>query len=214
MAKQPDTRTRLVETMLNLMWQHGYAGVSVDKVCKAAGVNKGSFYHFFPSKEDLALAALDLGWEGAKTGLYAESFDPALPPLERLNRLVEMIHGFHTGMIAGEWQAEQGCPFGNIGAESGVDDARIREKVREIYEEEAAFFEATLADAVEDGAIPPCDAAETARLLVALQSGMFQHAKIYEDTDWIARFIPAAAGIIGAEVEDGRFAVPETAGTG
>lgn len=214
MAKQSDTKTRLIDTMLSLMWQHGYAGVSVDRVCKAAGVNKGSFYHFFPSKEDLALAALDAGWDTAKAGLYSKAFDPALHPLERLNQLVERVYEYHTNMIEGEWQAEMGCPFGNIGAESGVDDARIRDKVREIYEEETVFFEQALADAVAAGAIPPCDAGEVARQLVALQSGMYQHAKIYEDTDWIARIIPATASMIGAQVENGRLAVPETAGAG
>ena len=59
------TRERLIDTTQRLLWSDGYAGVSVDRICKEAGVKKGSFYHFFPSKEDLVLEALDALWRMA-----------------------------------------------------------------------------------------------------------------------------------------------------
>jgi TetR/AcrR family transcriptional regulator, transcriptional repressor for nem operon len=209
------TRERLIDTTQRLLWAHGYAGVSVDRICKEAGVKKGSFYHFFPSKEDLVLAALDALWEIASTGIYAKAFDKALHPLERLNRFAELTYGYHVNMVrGGEWRAEQGCPFGNVGAEGGADDVRIRARVRRLYEQEVACFEGALADAVAAGAIPAQDVTVAARRLVALQSGLFNHAKVYDDVAWLLQFIPAAARLIGAPVRDGRLLVPAAGGAG
>lgn len=54
-----DTRERLVETMSELMWERGYADTSPRAVRERAGVGQGSLYHHFPTKRDLALAALE-----------------------------------------------------------------------------------------------------------------------------------------------------------
>ncbi|MCW2286501.1 AcrR family transcriptional regulator, partial [Rhodoblastus acidophilus] len=55
----PETKRRLIAAALELIWRSSYGSVSVDDICKAADVRKGSFYHFFPSKADLAVAAMD-----------------------------------------------------------------------------------------------------------------------------------------------------------
>jgi TetR/AcrR family transcriptional repressor of nem operon len=49
----------LVEAMSELMWERGYADTSPRDVRERAGVGQGSMYHHFPSKRDLALAALE-----------------------------------------------------------------------------------------------------------------------------------------------------------
>ncbi|MEJ3652991.1 TetR/AcrR family transcriptional regulator [Actinomycetes bacterium KLBMP 9759] len=54
-----DSRQLLVETMSELMWERGYADTSPRDVRKRSGVGQGSMYHHFPSKRDLALAALE-----------------------------------------------------------------------------------------------------------------------------------------------------------
>lgn len=54
-----DTRERLVETMSELMWERGYADTSPRDVRQRSGVGQGSQYHHFPTKRDLALAALE-----------------------------------------------------------------------------------------------------------------------------------------------------------
>lgn len=54
-----DSRETLVSTMSELMWERGYAGTSPREVRERSGVGQGSMYHHFPSKRDLALAALE-----------------------------------------------------------------------------------------------------------------------------------------------------------
>ena len=54
-----DSRERLVQTMSELMWERGYADTSPREVRSRSGVGQGSMYHHFPTKRDLALAALE-----------------------------------------------------------------------------------------------------------------------------------------------------------
>ena len=57
--KNTDAKQRILNSAQVLMLARGYAGTKVDEICEHAGVSKGSFYHFFPSKRDLTLAVLD-----------------------------------------------------------------------------------------------------------------------------------------------------------
>jgi AcrR family transcriptional regulator len=54
-----DSRESLVTAMCDLMWERGYAATSPREVRERSGVGQGSMYHHFPSKRDLALAALE-----------------------------------------------------------------------------------------------------------------------------------------------------------
>lgn len=54
-----DSRTLLIDTMSELMWERGYADTSPRDVRERSGVGQGSMYHHFPTKRDLALAALE-----------------------------------------------------------------------------------------------------------------------------------------------------------
>ena len=54
-----DTREKLLRTAERLMLRDGYSATRVDDVLRHAGLSKGSFYHFFDSKEALGLAALE-----------------------------------------------------------------------------------------------------------------------------------------------------------
>ncbi|AYJ85293.1 TetR/AcrR family transcriptional regulator (plasmid) [Sphingomonas paeninsulae] len=58
MIKKASTRDRILDAATASFWKQGYHAVSVDVICAAAGVQKGSFYHAFPSKADLLLTAL------------------------------------------------------------------------------------------------------------------------------------------------------------
>jgi len=57
MGRVSDARQRLLDATIDLIWQNSYGAVTVDDICERAGVKKGSFYYFFPSKTDLVVAA-------------------------------------------------------------------------------------------------------------------------------------------------------------
>lgn len=57
-VKSARTRTRLIETTLELLPKYGFHRLSLDTIAKRAGVTKGAIYGHFGSKEQLLLAAL------------------------------------------------------------------------------------------------------------------------------------------------------------
>lgn len=48
-----ETRTRIYETAVELMQEHGFEKITVEEICKNAGVAVGSFYYHFQSKNDI-----------------------------------------------------------------------------------------------------------------------------------------------------------------
>ena len=81
MGRTSDARERLIHSAIELVHARSYADVGVNELCEHAGVKKGSFYHFFPSKRDLIVAALDdvAGWYDRD--IFGPAFAPYLPPL-------------------------------------------------------------------------------------------------------------------------------------
>lgn len=55
----PETRERLYESAQRLMIEKGYPATSIDEICTAAGVTKGSFFHYFGSKDQLGRELLE-----------------------------------------------------------------------------------------------------------------------------------------------------------
>ena len=78
-----DTRTLLLETALNLIWNSNYNSVGVNEICKQAGVTKGSFYHHFESKAELFCEATSHHWDHIRQDLDC-ILSPINSPLEQL----------------------------------------------------------------------------------------------------------------------------------
>src|SRR6188474_731014 len=83
--KAPEnSRTRLLTATIDLVRANGYAATRVEDVCAAAGVTKGSFFHHFASKEDLAVAAAGQ-WDQRATQVFTQApYNAEADPLKRL----------------------------------------------------------------------------------------------------------------------------------
>src|SRR5690349_9933366 len=95
MGRVSDTRDKLIAAAIDPVWQQGIAAVTVDSICDAAQVRKGSFYHFFSSKADLVLAALDSHW-AARRPLLDRTFSPSVAPLQRLRDYFDYVYRRQT----------------------------------------------------------------------------------------------------------------------
>ncbi len=113
MAPQGDTRNRLLDAAVTLIRSRGYEATRVDEVCAAAGVTKGSFFHYFKSKEDLAHAAAQRFAERADALFAGAPYHAAATPLARLLAYVE----FRIAMISGEL-ADFTCLLGMVSQET------------------------------------------------------------------------------------------------
>jgi len=63
MGRTSDANERLMDAALDLIWEESYGAITIDDICKRADVKKGSFYYFFSSKSELAVAALERMWQ-------------------------------------------------------------------------------------------------------------------------------------------------------
>src|SRR5713101_3906681 len=130
MGRTSDARERLIEAAAKRVWRDSYGAVSVDDICDEAQVKKGSFYHFFKSKDDLIVAALDAKWQSRRTH-FDRIFSPTVPPLERLRAYFRDVIDRQTE-IRRESGSVLGCFYASIGTECSHRCPLISAKVQEI----------------------------------------------------------------------------------
>lgn len=114
-----DARAKLLDAAVALVRARGFAATSVDELCRAAGVTKGAFFHHFPSKEALGVAAAHY-WSEMTGALFASApYHDHPDPLDRVLAYVE----FRAGLIEGELAAFT-CLVGTMVQETyGASDA-------------------------------------------------------------------------------------------
>lgn len=185
-----DTRSRVMQVARALFWKGGYSSVSVDDICEAAGVRKGSFYHFFSSKADLLVAAM----EEDKSAFLAEvqaACGPDLPPLERLRKFVDMVVASQRELLATYGRVVGAC-YATIGSEMGPQDQVICDKSNEMMWRVAALLEPMLQDAQKDGLLDPkADTTAVARQMCAASLGVMVQARMLNDISIIENDFPA-----------------------
>ena len=91
MGRTSDARERLVDEACRLFHARSYESVGVQELCEAAAINKGSFYHFFASKDDLAAAVIDAQWQTTRDELLDPTLADDVPPLARIERFFEQM---------------------------------------------------------------------------------------------------------------------------
>ncbi|MCU7933421.1 MAG: TetR/AcrR family transcriptional regulator [Candidatus Thiodiazotropha sp. (ex Dulcina madagascariensis)] len=190
MNVETDTKDRILATARELFHGRSYADVGIKEICTMARVQKGSFYHFFPSKQDLAMAVIDDMANDWAHGFVAEAFDEALPPIERLDYMVDAVYYWQKAAKTIEGRMP-GCLFGNLALEVSTRDEVIRAKLNAVFAKASARFHQTLEQAVEDGEIPPLDTEATATAMLAYLEGVILLAKTRNDPEVVQILGPA-----------------------
>ena len=197
MGRTSDARERLIETAGDLWHRRSYADVGVGEICAEAGVQKGSFYHFFPSKQDLALAVIDDRWEGGDRRQISALMTCELPPRERLRVLLEQGLQEQYDLKAGTGAC--GCSYGNLAVEmSGVDPV-LRDRLERLFTDWAGLIRIALDDAVAAGDIAPIDTTQAARAVLTYIEGLSVMVRAADDPDPVADLVPLAFRLVGAE---------------
>jgi len=113
-----------VDTARELFLQKGFEATSIAEILRESGVNSGSLYYFFKTKEELLLAVLD--WYVAN--LYREVIDPAVAQTkDAIGRVFAVLDGYREYLTITEFR--QGCPIGNLALEMSEKSEAVREKV-------------------------------------------------------------------------------------
>lgn len=189
-----DTRERILGTARELFHGNSYADIGIKQICDAANVQKGSFYHFFPSKRDLALAVIDNMADDWAHGFVKEAFDLDLPPMERLDYLIDAAYYWQKAAKDLEGRMP-GCLFGNLVLEVSTRDDILRAKLCAVFDKTSGRFRQTLEEAVGQGLIAPLDVDLTAQAMLSYLEGMILLAKSKNEPELIQKLGPAIKGI-------------------
>jgi len=196
MGRTSDARQRLMEAAYGLIWEYSYGAVTIDAICDRAGVKKGSFYYFFDSKSELAVAAIDAWWV-ERHALIAEMFRREVPPLERLRSYFSFITKRQIECYEASGQV-LGCPLFTLGAEICTQDELIRSRIHEMINTFARYFEEAMSDGQAAGEIEGKNPVLKARSLMAFYEGVLTRARIENDVESIRNLASDVFELIGA----------------
>ncbi|MEV5147175.1 TetR family transcriptional regulator C-terminal domain-containing protein [Streptomyces sp. NPDC052727] len=180
MGRTSDAREKILDAAQSLIELRGYSALGVAEICKTAGVPKGSFYYFFESKEALALTVIDEHWAAERRD-WTRILKSDTEPLQRLRQLFEATEAEHRagrenrGSIAG-------CMLGNLSLEMCNQSETVRDRLKEIFEDQVDLIEAVVAEAQSRGEAAVSDTRESARAVVAQLEGQVLFAKLYNTT--------------------------------
>jgi TetR/AcrR family transcriptional repressor of nem operon len=119
----PDnTRDRIILAGLRLFAAKGYQSTSIVDLLQEADAHSGSFYHFFPTKQDLLLAVLKTYRDGIEPMLLAPAWDGILDPIAKVFALLAVYRRAleNSGCT-------YGCPIGSLALELHEPDPPVRE---------------------------------------------------------------------------------------
>src|SRR3954447_2717753 len=179
MGRTSDARERLVAAATELFSERAYSSVGVAEIATRAGVQKGSFYYFFPSKEALALAVIDEHWHWQR-GVWQEILQGEGILLDHLRALFDATTEIQAAALEGTG-AVTGCLFGNLALEVSSVSEPMQERLQEIFAEQVAMIGDRLTTAVAAGELQVDDVPATAKSIVAQLEGLVLFAKLFND---------------------------------
>ncbi|WP_122663448.1 TetR/AcrR family transcriptional regulator [Pseudomonas viridiflava] len=123
-----ETREVLIRCGTEVLTEQGFTATGIDYILKRVGVPKGSFYHYFPSKEAFGHAVLESYADYFSQKLDRWLLDETLTPLERL---VGFVQNAKAGMARHDYR--RGCLVGNLGQEVSMLPEGFREVLEGIF---------------------------------------------------------------------------------
>jgi TetR/AcrR family transcriptional repressor of nem operon len=190
MGRTSDANERLMDAALDLIWEESYGAITIDDICKRADVKKGSFYYFFSSKSELAVAALERLWQEESKPKMDGIFSPSIDPVTRIKNYLACIYDFQAE-IKRKHGKVLGCPVMSVGSETCTCDEEIAvsTKIREIFARKRRYYESAIRDGIADGSIEAGDPVQKATAVAGLIEGILTQARILNDPE-ILRSLP------------------------
>ena len=173
-----ETKQKLLETALDLIWENNYDCVGIVQICSSAGVTKGAFYHYFQSKADLAAAALEARWEKIRSD-FDRVFSPQNAPLERVDYYCELIISIQTKKQQQTGRV-LGCPFISTGQSTTED--KLKSISVEIIDRMTRYFTSLVTDAQREGLVDKdLEPVKIARYMYVFVQGVLTIGRVKND---------------------------------
>jgi TetR/AcrR family transcriptional regulator, transcriptional repressor for nem operon len=199
MARVTDTKERLLEATLQLIWEESLGVASVDAICEKAEVRKGSFYHFFKSKEELVAAALEAHFKTARVD-FDRIFSPSVAPIDRLRGFFELMVRKQQMKLEKAGRVV-GCPYASVAVACSAADKIVHDAIQEILATWRKYFETALRDGSADGSIPVKDIPATVETIFDFIEGAMTAGRIKNSMTPIHTMGPNAFKLLGLQWE-------------
>src|SRR6266404_9501093 len=181
---QPDKRTRLIETAMNLAYRNGFRETSLADIADAAHVPVGNVYYYFRTKEDLGEAVVERRL--AEFRAFREEIDRLSSPKERLFVFVESIRRNRERLARG------GCPQGGLCSELHKEGGALAKKSAALFTEPMGWLEKQFRAAGHEE-----DARELSEHLFCAFQGMAAVAHAVNDPDLVVMEVKRLKDWIG-----------------
>jgi TetR/AcrR family transcriptional repressor of nem operon len=168
-----ESKTALLNAAICVIRIKGYSATRIEDICAAAELTKGSFFHHFKTKEDLAVAAAG-HWSSGVCDLFTAAAYRTLPdPLERLLGYIELRKSILKGTLP-----EFSCFAGTMIQEVYETHPAIRDACEKSITEHVAFVRLDIEDAMRRYCVdPPFSADSLASYIQAVIQGAIILAK-------------------------------------
>lgn len=125
-----DVKQHILDTGRTIILGKGFSAVGLNEILSTAQVPKGSFYHYFASKEAFGLCLIDAYARFFAAKLDRWLLDSATPPLQRLQNFVDDAA---SGMA--KYGFRRGCLVGNLGQEMSALPESFRARLIAVFED-------------------------------------------------------------------------------
>jgi TetR/AcrR family transcriptional regulator, transcriptional repressor for nem operon len=143
-----ESKTKILNAALHVIRAKGYTAARIEDICETAGLTKGSFFHHFSSKEELALAVAEY-WSTVTGGLFATApYHTLADPLDRLLAYID----FRKAILQGELP-DFTCLVGTMVQEVYGTHPPIRQACEQSISGHAATLEPDIAEAIRQRGI-------------------------------------------------------------
>lgn len=163
-----NTRQKLIDATFEEIYSHGYQGTALADVLSNAGVHKGSMYHFFENKKDMAITAINEKMNERFFVKYGQI-------LNLTNNFLDEF--FKSLKDISSRDFKRGCPIANIVQEMSNLDEDFNKTMKFIYEEFKRFIQDILDKAVDAKEMQKCDTKKIALFITATLEGAILAAK-------------------------------------
>ena len=176
MARATATPDRLIRTAAELFASQGYGQTGVTEIMEKAQATAGSFYHFFPAKEDLLLAVVDhvaatIESEGLGSAGRADG-DP-------IRRVFGLFRYYRRQLLDNDFAL--GSPIGTLAGELSESHPEVRGKIAQLFENLVRRIEGLLHEA--HGLDAGVDHRRLARHILTTLEGAALQARVRHNID-------------------------------
>jgi TetR/AcrR family transcriptional repressor of nem operon len=186
------TRLTLIRTGLGIIREKGFNNSGLQEILQASGVPKGSFYHFFASKEDFGLAIIE--YDAGEHQREMERFlgDTSCGAVERLRRYFEAKCRYFESR-----RHREGCLLGNLGQELADQNETFRVRIERFFADWCAALAGCLKEAQKAREIPAHLSPDSlAAFLVNSWEGAITQMKITKRTEPLQLFMDFVFGVL------------------